>query len=148
MRILKVTFILNKTGWEGYILYRALVIIFDTGRENKLRLYIFCYIVPFIISFLNLLPWLINTDPNFPYHRNNVTGYDVCWVNIERKGDDGSLDQSWTYLIGFYLVLVVMLVANIGILSYGLRINFKVTSVMSTIIIKSLHFFHIEIIQH
>ena len=127
MRSHKVTIISNKTGWEGYILYRALVIIFDTGRENKLRLYIFCYIVPFIVSFLNLLPWLIDPDPNFPYHRNNVTGNDVCWVNIERKGDDGSLDQSWTYLIGFYLVLVVMLIANIAILSYGLRINFKVT---------------------
>ena len=121
-RILEVTFISNETGWEGYILYRALVIIFDTGRENKLRLYIFCYIVPFVISFLNLLPWLINPDPNFPYHRD-----DTCWVNINRKGDDGSLDKSWTYLIGFYIVLVVMLIANIAILSYGLRINFKVT---------------------
>ena len=111
-------------------MYRALVIIFDTGRENKLRLYIFCYIVPFIISFLNLLPWLIKPDPNFSYHRN-----DTCWVNIDRKGDDGSIsDQSWTYLIGFYLVLVLMLFANIAILSYGLRINLKVTLVMHAII--------------
>ena len=118
--------------------------IFDTGKENKLRLYIFCYIVPFIISFLNLLPWLIKPDPNFSYHRN-----DTCWVNIDRKDDDGSIsDQSWTYLIGFYLVLVVMLFANIAILSYGLRINLKVTLVMHAIIKTVWISKNIEIIEN
>ena len=114
-------------GWEGYILYRALVIIFDTGKENKLRLYIFCYSLPFIISFLTMLPWLIKkimdptNDPDFPYHRT-----DICWINTNKTNEDGTVEQSWAYLTGFYLVLIVMLCANIGILSYGLRINLKV----------------------
>ena len=91
-------------GVEGYLLYRALIIVFDTGNVKRLLLYIICYGIPVFVSVLTLLVWIIQTtlfDHEYNYHMKDDT---ICW-----------LDGSYLYA-GFYPVLIVMLCFNMFIL--------------------------------
>ena len=97
-------------GGEGYILYRALIVVFDTGHVRRLLLYSLCYGIPILISFSTLLVGLLTSiHKESQYHKD-----DLCWLNNE-------------YLfIGFYPFLILMLCFNIFILTVGMRIQMKV----------------------
>ena len=103
-------FLIIFVGCEGYILYRALIVVFDTGHVRRLLLYSLCYGIPILISFSTLLVGLLTSiHKESQYHK-----YDYCWLNNE-------------YLfIGFYPVLILMLCFNIFILTVGMRIQMKV----------------------
>ena len=121
-------------GVEGYLLYRALIIVFDTGHVKRLLLYIICYGIPVFVSVLTLIVWIMQKymfDYDYNYH---VSGDEktICWL------DDN-------YLFGgFYPVLIVMLCFNMFILINifkgltissspyfnGMKINLKVTKMI------------------
>ena len=96
---------------EGYLLYRALIIVFDTGHFKKLLLHIFGYGVPISISALTLIVGVLisTTNNKSTYHKS-----DLCW-----------LENEYLY-VAFYPPLIFMLCFNVFILVIGLRINLKV----------------------
>ena len=115
---------------EGYLLYRALIIVFDTGHVKRLLLYIICYGIPVFVSVMTLLVWIMQKyifhyDYNYHIKDDDKT---ICW-----------LDNNYLYA-GFYPVLILMLCFNMFILINifrgltissspyfnGMRINLKV----------------------
>ena len=114
-------------GCEGYILYRALIVVFDTGHVRRLLLYSLCYGIPILISFSTLLVGLLTSiHKESQYHKD-----DYCWLNNE-------------YLfIGFYPVLILMLCFNIFILTVGMRIQMKVRNRKYHMISEKFKFFWI-----
>ena len=116
---------------EGYLLYRALIIVFDTGHVKRLLLYIICYGIPVFVSVMTLLVWVVQAHffdhPEYNYHIKDK-GKTICW-----------LDGNYLYA-GFYPVLILVLCFNIFILITifrgltissspyfnGMRINLKV----------------------
>ena len=44
---------------EGYLLYKALVVVFDTGENKKMPLYLFGYGVPLAIVMITLITAIV-----------------------------------------------------------------------------------------
>ena len=105
------------SGLEGYLLWRRLVVVFDTGSHRRVPLYIFGYGVPAVFVIATVIAAFLgysdgNGGSTYRYHRE-----DVCWL-----GDD--------YLLpAFGIPLFVVLIFNIVVLIIGLRINYKVRGI-------------------
>ncbi len=50
---------------EGYLLYRALVVVFDTGDNRHFPLYIFGYGIPMVLTTITFIVALLVSDSNF-----------------------------------------------------------------------------------
>jgi hypothetical protein len=50
---------------EGYLLYRALVVVFDTGDNRHFPLYIFGYGIPTVLTTITFIVALLVSDSNF-----------------------------------------------------------------------------------
>ena len=95
-------------GLEGYLLYRALVVVFDKGHFKSLLIHIVGYGVPIVVSVGTVIIAAI-IDGTSTYHKK-----DLCW-----------LDANYLY-ISFFVPLMMMLFLNAAIFIIGLRINYKV----------------------
>ena len=94
-------------------MYRALIIVFDTGHYKKLLLHMIGYGIPILVSVITLIVGLlISINNEFTYHSHNI-----CWLGEQ-------------YLFAaFYPPLILMLCFNIVILIIGMRINLKVIKI-------------------
>ena len=59
------------TALEGYLLYRALVVVFDTGDHRNFPLYIFGYGLPIVLTTVTFIVALLASENN-----------KVCWKNV------------------------------------------------------------------
>ena len=84
------------------MLYRALIVVFDTGSHKKMPFYLFGYLLPFGITGLTVVvSTLLSEYPMYHYE-------DLCWLKDEFR---------WTFMGPVILVLVF----NSVMLFVGLR---------------------------
>ena len=84
------------------MLYRALIVVFDTGSHRELPLYLFGYLVPIVISVVTAV--VATMLPEYPiYHFD-----ELCWL----KGN-----LRWAFMGP----VIIVLCGNGGMLVVGLR---------------------------
>ena len=99
------------TALEGYLLFQALIVVWDTGEKKVMRLYVFGYGAPAFISILTLIIIVITErgQKSTVYHKDNL-----CWL-------------SETYIYYAFLIPVAcVLVYNTYIFIRGLLITYRV----------------------
>ena len=97
---------------EGYLLYKALVVVFDTGDHKLLPLYLFGYGAPLAIAMVTLIVAVImerNESEATKYHNS-----DYCF-----------LSEHYIYY-AFIAPVVIVLTFNTFILTKGVIITWKV----------------------
>jgi hypothetical protein len=95
---------------EGYLLYNALVVIFDNGDRRLLPYYLFGYGVPGAIVILTIIVAVIGgSNTNGPNYHSD----EMCW-----------LDHNYIWF--FTGPVIVVLLFNTVILFRGLRIAIRV----------------------
>lgn len=102
------------TMLEGFLLYRALVIVFDSGDHRRFPLYLFGYGIPSVIVIATVIVAVIlekdNEDNDYYYFSQ-----DICWLND-------------TYVWFFIGPVVIVLLFNMVVLIIGLRVTYRATS--------------------
>ena len=95
---------------EGFLLYKALIVVFDSGFNRVLPLYVFGYGVPAIIVVITLITAVIreNSDSSVKYLHD-----DLCW-----------LSSHYVWALTGPAVFVILF--NTIILFMGLRVTWKV----------------------
>ena len=95
---------------EGFLLYKALIVVFDSGFNRVLPLYVFGYGVPAIIVVITLITAVIreNSDSSVKYLHD-----DLCW-----------LSSHYVWALTGPAVFVILF--NTVILFMGLRVTWKV----------------------
>ena len=99
---------------EGYLLYRALVIVFEGREQRKFPLYIFGYGIPAVIAIATVIIAVIKADDDSS-KCNDYCRSDACWLS-----DD--------YLWSFIGPLAGVLLFNIVILVLGLKTAYRVSA--------------------
>ena len=95
---------------EGFLLYKALIVVFDSGYHRILPLYIFGYGFPGIIALITLVVAVIKESQSVEIRYLHP---ELCWLS-ER--------YIWS-LVG---PAFVMLTFNVFILFRGIKITWKV----------------------
>jgi len=75
------------TALEGYLLYRALVVVFDTGEHRNFPLYIFGYGLPIVLTTITFIVALLVSDQE---DAPQVCSILQCWGRF--KKDFGQVD--------------------------------------------------------
>ena len=97
---------------EGFLLYKALVVVFDTGDNKKLPIYLFGYGVPLAIVMITLITAIIvEKDQDYTDYHHPL----VC-----------KLGDSYIYY-ALDAPVVAVLICNIFVLSKGIVITWKVS---------------------
>ena len=96
---------------EGFLLYRALIVVFDSGYNRILAYYIFGYGAPGITVIITLIVAVIvetksQTDEHLYIHKH------LCWLGEP-------------YIWGFAGPAMAVIIFNIYILMRGLRVTWK-----------------------
>ena len=95
---------------EGFLLYRALIVVFDSGYNRILAYYIFGYGAPGITVIITLIvAVIIETQTKKPLYIHKH----MCWLGEP-------------YIWGFTGPAMAVIIFNIYILLRGLRVTWKV----------------------
>ena len=96
------------TGLEGYMLYRAVIVVFDTGSHRTLPFYLLGYGLSSAVAIVTVVIGV--SLPGKPvYHQP-----DLCWLSDH-------------YIYGFIGPIACVLLGNLVMLVVGARAYYKVS---------------------
>lgn len=100
------------TALSGYLLYEAIIKVFDTGNDKLWPLYIVGYGVPLIIAASTLIAGIVQSAAD----ANALVRFDACWLNEP-------------YVLGFVIPVGCVVLFNSIILAVSLKTITQVNSI-------------------